>query len=228
MNTSNNIPTNAELTNQLLNAYQNGQIDLANVPALSNLVESLVKERLAMYSDTTAFHQQQQQALAKEKEWYHDQINQMATKKLADLDIDKLRNNTLEDLHHQKFVIKKISSELSEREFQLEKNETRVFWRQLSPVLAGFAVCLLLVAIIFFLLKSLIYDGFWHGWGLNLLYKTTIAIQPAHPYLAVFLGLFGVVILGAAIFFSFWLLVRAVQLIADFKIKKPAFLQKHY
>ncbi|WP_202975528.1 hypothetical protein, partial [Bacillus velezensis] len=102
----------------------------------------------------------------------------------------------------------------------------RQFWQSLAPNLAGFAVCLLLVAVIFFVLEKLIYQGIWNGWGLRLLTQKVIEIQPNHPYGAGFLGVIGLVALATAIYASFWLLVRAVRQLVDFKPSKLLFWKK--
>ncbi|MEQ6219655.1 hypothetical protein ABMB44_13235 [Levilactobacillus brevis] len=103
----------------------------------------------------------------------------------------------------------------------------RQFWQSLAPNLAGFAVCLLLVAVIFFVLEKLIYQGIWNGWGLHKLYDVMVAIQPNHPYGAIVLGLLGFVLLAGALYASFWLLVHAVQQLVDFEPSTLLFWKKH-
>lgn len=201
---------NQELVKQIIENYADGKIDFENVPALKEIVVQASKAQVISLLDTTVFRQEQEKLLAGEEKWVHAEISQIVQKELKQLDVESLQANILKKLAEHNKRSNDLLESLNTREDRLEKAEKLSFWTQFIPALVGFSTCLLFIAIIFFLLKSLIYDGFWKGWGLNLLYKTTIAIQPAHPYLAVILGLLGIGFLGGAIFLSSWSAIKAL------------------
>lgn len=211
---------NEELAKQILTAYVNGQVDLANVPDLQKIVKDAAAQQMAYTYSTTDFHAKQEEALKHEQAWYHQEINRILNDNLAKIDPQQLRHGITKQLKQQQ-------TELRQQQAELESMRKKQFWQMLMPTLAGFAVCLLLVTIIFFVLEKLIYQGIWQGWGLHKLYATVLAIQPQHPYGAIVLGLLGFVLLAGALYASFWLLVHAVQQLVDFQPSKLLFWRKH-
>lgn len=208
-----------ELAKQILTAYVNGQIDLTNVPDLQKIVKDAAAQQMAFTYSTTDFHAKQEEALKHEQAWYHQEIDRILNDNLAKIDPQQLRHSITKQLEQQQ-------TELRQQQAKLESMRKQQFWQMLMPTLAGFAVCLLLVTIIFFLLERLVYQGIWQGWGLHKLYATVLAIQPQHPYSAILLGLLGVIILAVAIMVSFLLLVEAVRQLGDFEPSKLLFWKK--
>ena len=147
--------------------------------------------------------------------------------KLAEIQPEALKKSITAQLKQQQADLARQQADFESTVNNAEKASKRQFWQSLAPNLAGFAVCLLLVAVIFFVLEKLIYQGIWNGWGLRLLTQKVIEIQPNHPYGAGFLGVIGLVALATAIYASFWLLVRAVRQLVDFQPSKLLFWRKH-
>jgi hypothetical protein len=147
-------------------------------------------------------------------------------KKLAEIQPEALKKSITAQLKQQQADLARQQAEFESTVNNAEKASKRQFWQSLTPVLAGTTVCLLLVAVIFFVLEKLIYQGIWNGWGLHKLYNVVIAIQPQHPYGAIVLGILGFVLIAGAIYASFWLLVHAVQQLVDFKPSKLLFWKK--
>lgn len=146
--------------------------------------------------------------------------------KLAEIQPEALKKSITAQLKQQQADLARQQAEFESTVNNAEKASKRQFWQSLTPVLAGTTVCLLLVAVIFFVLEKLIYQGIWNGWGLHKLYNVVIAIQPQHPYGAIVLGILGFVLIAGAIYASFWLLVHAVQQLVDFKPSKLLFWKK--
>lgn len=146
--------------------------------------------------------------------------------KLAEIQPEALEKSITAQLKQQQADLARQQADFESTVNNAEKASKRQFWQSLTPVLAGTTVCLLLVAVIFFVLEKLIYQGIWNGWGLHKLYNVVIAIQPQHPYGAIVLGILGFVLIAGAIYASFWLLVHAVQQLVDFKPSKLLFWKK--
>lgn len=146
--------------------------------------------------------------------------------KLAEIQPEALEKSITAQLKQQQADLARQQAEFESTVNNAEKASKRQFWQSLTPVLAGTTVCLLLVAVIFFVLEKLIYQGIWNGWGLHKLYNVVIAIQPQHPYGAIVLGILGFVLIAGAIYASFWLLVHAVQQLVDFQPSQLLFWKK--
>ncbi|EPC50334.1 MobB [Lacticaseibacillus paracasei subsp. paracasei Lpp7] len=217
---------NEELAKQILTAYANGQVDLTNVPDLQKMVKEAAAQQMAHTYSTTDFHAKQEEALAHEKAWYHQEIDRILQEKLTEIEPKTLKGAVTDQLKQQLADLEHQQAEFEATVERAKSTGNRQFWQSLAPNLAGFAVCLLLVAVIFFVLEKLIYQGIWNGWGLRLLTQKVIEIQPNHPYGAGFLGVIGLVALATAIYASFWLLVRAVRQLVDFKPSKLLFWKK--
>lgn len=217
---------NEELAKQILTAYANGQVDLSKVPELQKIVKEAAAQQMAYTYSTTDFHAKQQEALEHEKAWYHREINRILQEKLAEMDPKTLKGAVTDQLEQQLADLKHQQAEFEATVERAKSTGKRQLWQSMAPNLAGFAVCLLLVAVIFFVLEKLIYQGIWNGWGLHKLYDVVIAIQPQHPYGAIVLGIIGFILIAVTIYASFWLLVQAVQLLVDFEPSKLLFWKK--
>lgn len=213
---------NEELARQILLAYANGKVDLSKVPELQRIAKEAAAEQMAYTVNTNDLQQKQADALKRSEIW----LNEQAHARLDAINPDQLKQEFVTSVEDYERRLKAQQSELESLLEQSEKSRRQQFWRNLMPTLAGSAVCLLLVAVIFFVLEKLIYQGIWQGWGLHKLYATVLAIQPQHPYGAIVLGLLGFVLLAGALYASFWLLVHAVQQLVDFKPSKLLFWKK--
>lgn len=214
---------NEELARQILIAYANGKVDLSKVPELQKIVKEAVAAQMAYTVDTTDLQQKQADALKRSEIW----LDEQAHARLDAINPDQLKQEFIDSVEDYKQQLDQAKEELKAVLDRSEAHHRQQFWRNLMPILAGSAVCLLLTAIIFFVLEKLIYQGVWQGWGLHKLYATVLAIQPQHPYGAIVLGLLGFVLLAGALYASFWLLVHAVQQLVDFQPSKLLFWRKH-
>lgn len=214
---------NEELARQILIAYANGKVDLSKVPELQKIVKEAAATQMAYTVDTTDLQQKQADALKRSEIW----LDEQAHARLDAINPDQLKQEFIDSVEDYKQQLNQAKEELKAVLDRSEARQRQQFWRNLMPILAGSAVCLLLTAIIFFVLEKLIYQGVWQGWGLHKLYATVLAIQPQHPYGAIVLGLLGFVLLAGALYASFWLLVHAVQQLVDFQPSKLLFWRKH-
>lgn len=214
---------NEELARQILLAYANGKVDLSKVPELQKIVKEAAAAQMAYTVDTTDLQQKQADALKRSEIW----LDEQAHARLDAINPDQLKQEFIDSVEDYKQQLDQAKEELKAVLDRSEAHQRQQFWRNLMPILAGSAVCLLLTAIIFFVLEKLIYQGVWQGWGLHKLYATVLAIQPQHPYGAIVLGLLGFVLLAGALYASFWLLVHAVQQLVDFQPSKLLFWRKH-
>lgn len=214
---------NEELARQILLAYANGKVDLSKVPELQRIVKEAAAEQMAYTVNTNDLQQKQADALKRSEIW----LNEQAHARLDAINPDQLKQEFVTSVEDYERRLKAQQSELESLLEQSEKSRRQQFWRNLMPTLAGSAVCLLLVAVILFVLQKLIYQGIWNGWGLHKLYDTVLAIQPQHPYGAIFLGIVGFVALAGAIYGSFWAMVHAVAHLSDFEPAKLMFWRKN-
>lgn len=91
---------NEELARQILLAYANGEVDLTHVPALQEAVHEAVREQFqqAINESMGDFHKQQVAALAKEKAWYHQEINRILNERLALISPDQQKAAILQNI----------------------------------------------------------------------------------------------------------------------------------
>lgn len=208
-----------KIIKQLIQGLNNGTLDLANVPDLQKMIKNAAAQQVAYTINTNDLHAEQAQALKQETAWLHEQ----AQARLAEINPDHLKHDIVATLDDREQRLNQQQANLEGLIKQAKETQRSKFWHNLMPTLAAFAVCLLLVAVIFFVLQKLIYQGVWDGWGLHKLYDTVLAIQPQHPYGAVFLGIAGFALIAVAIYSSFWLLVQSVRKLADFEPSRLLF-----
>lgn len=211
-----------KIIKQLIQGLNNGTLDLANVPDLQKMIKNAAAQQVAYTINTKDLHAEQAQALKQETAWLHEQ----AQARLAEINPDHLKHDIVATLDDREQRLNQQQANLENLIKQAEETQRSKFWHNLMPTLAAFAVCLLLVTVIFFVLQKLIYQGIWNGWGLHKLYDTVLAIQPQHPYGAIFLGIVGLVLIAIAIYTSFWLLVQSVRRLVDFEPSKLLFWKK--
>lgn len=211
-----------KIIKQLIQGLNNGTLDLANVPDLQKMIKNAAAQQVAYTINTKDLHAEQAQALKQETAWLHEQ----AQARLAEINPDHLKHDIVATLDDREQRLNQQQANLEDLIKQAEETQRSKFWHNLMPTLAAFAVCLLLVTVIFFVLQKLIYQGIWNGWGLHKLYDTVLAIQPQHPYGAIFLGIVGLVLIAIAIYTSFWLLVQSVRRLVDFEPSKLLFWKK--
>lgn len=225
---------NEELARQILTAYANGQVNLTNVPELQKIVKEAAAQQMASTYSTTDFHAKQAAALESEKAWYHQEITRILNEKSAALDTNQLQQRLTADFEQREQRLQDLLQQIQEQQDKLDlavesSNTTsrKMFWRALMPGLFGFAVCLLQVAVIFFVLRSVLYQGVWNGLGLHKIYDTMIAIQPEHPYGAILLGIIGLLVIAGIIYASFLLLAKSVGYLTSVDPSKLLFWRKH-
>ena len=163
-----------KIIKQLIQGLNNGTLDLANVPDLQKMIKNAAAQQVAHTINTNDLHAEQAQALKQETAWLHEQ----AQARLAEINPDHLKHDIVATLDDREQRLNQQQANLEGLIKQAEETQRSKFWHNLMPTLAAFAVCLLLVAVIFFVLQKLIYQGVWDGWGLHKLYDTVLAIQP--------------------------------------------------
>lgn len=209
-----------ELAKQILEAYKDGQVDLTNVPELQNVVE----EAVARASSTEEFHQKQELALQSERDWYHKEINRILKQQLEKIRPESLEKAVLKDLTNQRKRLR-IQQETFEKVLdEQQERQKKLNIQAMFTFLANCLMCLLFFMFFLFVIRTLIYQGIWNGWGLHYLYSTVFNISSKHPYLAVFLGIIGFVLITVAIFASALLQVKTINYFTN--LKAPKWLSK--
>lgn len=218
---------NEELAKQILAAYRDGKVDLTNVPELQKVVE----EAVARASSTEEFRQKQDLALQSDRESYRKQMTKVLNDEIAKIQPSAIAQAVTDDLNKQRRELKvqqerfnetvETFEETSEKQ-QDDQNDLK--FQHTITVIANFCVCLLLFALFFFVIGSVIYQGIWNGWGLHYLFETTANISVKHPYGALILGIFGFVLIAGAIFGSSLLMCKAVKYLTD--LEAPRWLSK--
>ena len=89
-------------------------------------------------------------------------------------------------------------------------------------------VSLFFALMIVLLFKSLLWDGVWHGLGLNRLTEFVLTLAKSHPFGGGVLGLILLILVVMAIIVSFWSMVRAVKLLTDWDTDKLMFWRDWY
>jgi len=211
-----------QIIQQIIKGFANGTVNLDAVPDLKTMIENAAAKQMATVYDTTDWHKKQEDALQQEVAW----LQQQAQQQMSQINPTRLAESVMSEIHHAQADLNEQQEDFNRHTQVIEAESKEQLIRRLIPVLSGFAVCLLLVTIIFFILERLIYKGIWNGWGLNKLVQVVVALHTAHPYAAAFLGLFGTIFIVLAILGSFWLLVQSVQKLTDFKPSKLLFWRK--
>ena len=203
-----------KIMTQIIKSLENGTLDLSHVPALLEAIQATVDQQVAA-------------TLQHDQAWYQQEFDQIRQTELTKLAPKQMKAAITAQLEQQQAALNRQQAQLEDLAAEIEVNRKKQFWRDLTPPLAGFAVCLLLATVFFFVLETLVYQGIWTGWGLNKLYTTVVALQPNHPYGAVLLGIVGFVVLAGAIYGSFWAMVHAVAHLSDFEPAKLMFWRKN-
>ncbi len=218
---------NEKMVKQLFDAYENGQIDFNNVPAFKNLVTQAAQEQLAQTLSATALEKKQQTALKDEKTWYHQQVERILQDKQNQLDTTAFQQSVLSDLTAARNEVLDQQQELNYQKNQLEAAEKKHFWQHAMVTLLAIANSLLLVCLVLFLLKTLMYEGIWRGWGFYRLYNTVWALHTDHYIGSIILGIVGFIVIGLVIAFSFWCALQMTHYLTNFKLSRLKFWKKN-
>lgn len=211
---------------QIYDAYDNNQIDFNNVPAFKELVEQAAQEQMAQALSATALEKKQQAALKDEKAWYHQQVERILKDKRDQLDTAAFQKSVLGDLTAARDEVLDLQQELDYQKSQLEAAEKKHFWQHAMVTLLAIANSLILVCLVLFVLKTLLYDGIWRGWGFYQLYNTVWALHTDHYVGSIILWIVGALVLGIVIIFSLWSAVQMTHYLTDFKLSRLKFWKK--
>lgn len=205
-----------QLIMQVLNAYNSGKIDFSQVPALEEMVLEATTNEVERY--TNRIDQLISQRIGRSLQEIDDQIQT----KLNQLDLDKLKEELLQDIRVEKENLTLMSKEI---QFQKDQNEAYFQKKQFEKfeIIIINIVCLLCFLVVGGLLGQWFYRGVWDGWGLHILWDTVVKIQPEHPYAAVVLGLGGFCLIGMGIYASFRLMYYVATSWSD---ERPKILKK--
>jgi hypothetical protein len=218
---------NEKMVKQLFDAYENGQINFNNVPAFKDLVTQAAQEQLAQTLSATALEEKQQAALKDEKAWYHQQVERILQDKQNQLDTTAFQKSVLGDLTAARNEVLDLQQELDYQKNQLEAAEKKHFWQHAMVTLLAIANSLILVCLVLFVLKTLLYDGIWRGWGFHWLFETVWALHTDHYIGSIILGIVGFIGIGIVIAFSFWCALQMTHYLTDFKLSRLKFWKKN-
>ncbi|MBU7449263.1 hypothetical protein LL936_11050 [Levilactobacillus brevis] len=215
-----------KLFKQIYDAYDDNQIDFNNVPAFKELVEQAAQEQMAQVLNTTELEKKQQALLDEEQAWYHQEAEKMLKEKRRQLDNPGLHFSVYDDLRKYKQHATDLQAELKQQEKQFHEAEKKAFWQHAMVTLLAIANSLILVCLVLFVLKTLLYDGIWRGWGFYKLYNTVWALHTDHYIGSIILGIVGFIGIGIAIAFSFWCALQMTHYLTDFKLSRLKFWKK--
>lgn len=193
-----------QLILQILQAYRNGTIDFSQVPALNKLVHEQVNVAFNGYTKPIA-------EKAEEKlEQTLDKIDQQALDKIDTLDMDALKADLVAEVQRERQKLVALQTEINQSQEHVMLERKRAVIANWSLILANLA-CLLAFFFVFVLLGRWVVQGVWKGWGLHLLWETTVKLQPEHPYGAVALGVVGFGLIAFAIYLGFRLVIQTTR-----------------
>lgn len=193
-----------QLILQILQAYRNGTIDFSQVPALNESVHEQVSVAFNGYTEpiTEKAEEKLEQALRA--------IDQQAQDKLDTLDLDTLKADVVAEIQRERQKLEILQTEINQGQEHVRLERKRAVIANWSLILANLA-CLLAFFFVFVLLGRWVVQGVWKGWGLHLLWETTVKLQPEHPYGAVALGVVGFGLIAFAIYLGFRLVIQTTR-----------------
>ncbi|MBC6383485.1 AI-2E family transporter [Lactiplantibacillus plantarum] len=215
---------------QLLKAYDNGEIDFTKVPAIQAIVRQEVARQVAQAVNPAEIKEQASLQLKNDQTSYNEQVNKILEQQGArlqeqasQLDVEGVKQQLLADIDRRSKAVKEAQAKLDDERERLSDREKKQFWRELIPPLAGGVVSLFFAAMILLLFKALLWDGVWRGLGLNKLTDFVLTLARSHPFGGSILGLILMVLIAGAIIFSFWGMVKAVEMLTDWDTEKLMF-----
>lgn len=211
---------------QVLNAYQDGEIDFSKVPAIQEIVQQEVAKQVAAKIDLTAIHSQEAAQLKDERAWYHQQIQKILADQANKIDTEDLQKRLTRRFDQEHDLQVAMQDRIDQATEHLDHATKNQFWKNLIPQLAGGVVALFFSLMILLLFKALVFDGIWHGLGLSKVASFVLTIAKTHPFGGSVLGLIVLVAIVAVVFFSFAFMVEAVQRLADWDAEKLMFWRK--
>jgi len=205
-----------QLLIQVLNAYNSGKIDFSQVPALEELILEATTREVDRYAD------QIDRFASKRIDQSLQEIDEKIQTKLNQIDLDKLKEELLQDIRIEQENLTLMSKEIQSQKDQNEAYFQKKQFEKFEIIIINI-VCLFCFLIVGVLLGRGIYDGIWDGWGLHILWDTVVKLRPNHPYAAVVLGLGGFGLIGLGIYTSFRLMYEVSTTWLD---KRPKIFQK--
>ena len=226
---------NEELLVQILQAYDDGNIDFSKVPDIQTIVRRETARQVAQQVGAEEIRNQASQQFKADRQVYNQQVNEILKKQATrlqqqtnQLDMSQLKQQLLAEIEHQGRDVKRAQAKLEQSQVEFAKREANQFWKNLIPTLAGMVVSLFFALMIVLLFKSLLWDGVWHGLGLNRLTEFVLTLAKSHPFGGGVLGLILLILVVMAIIVSFWSMVRAVKLLTDWDTDKLMFWRDWY
>ncbi len=217
--------SNAELVDEMLQAFHEGKIHLAEMPKFKETIQQETQKQLNQAINATELEKKQQAALKDEQAWYHQQIDQILQDKREQLDIATFQQSIFSDLNKARNAVLDQQQELNYQREQIAAAEKKQFWQHAMVTLLAIANTLLLVCFNLFVLKNVLYDGLWHGLGFSWLYKTVWALHTDHYVGSIILGIVGFIVLALALAFSSWCALQMTHYLTDFKLSRLKFWQ---
>ena len=215
---------------QLLKAYDNGEIDFTEVPAIQAIVRQEVARQVAQAVNPAEIKEQASLQLKNDQTSYNEQVNKILEQQGArlqeqasQLDVEGVKRQLLADIDRRSKAVKEAQAKLDDERERLADREKKQFWRELIPPLAGGVVSLFFASMILLLFKALLWDGIWRGLGLNKLTDFVLTLARSHPFGGSILGLILMVLIAGAIIVSFWGMVEAVEMLTDWDTEKLMF-----
>ncbi|MFG5565227.1 mobilization protein [Enterococcus faecalis] len=193
-----------QLILQILQAYRNGSVDFSHVPALNELVHEQVNDAFNRYTEPIA-----EKAEEKLEQTLHA-IDQQAQDKLDTVDLDTLKADLVAEVQRERLKLEALQAEINQAQEHARLERKRAVIANWSLIVANLA-CLLTFFFVFVLLGRWVVQGVWKGWGLHLLWETTVKLQPEHPYGAVVLGIVGFGLIAFAIYLGFRLVIQTTR-----------------
>lgn len=221
---------NEQMFKEFINAFDDGEIDISKVPTLNLIISREVTRQVSQAVNPAQVKAQASQQLKNDQVNYANQVNGILQKQQARLqqqaqqiNVDEVKRQLMAEIDRQRKSVEEAQAKLDHGRERLAEREKKQFWRELMPFLAGVLVCLFLAVMILLLFKALIWDGIWHGLGLNKVAGFVLTLAKTHPFGGSVLGLIILIAIVAVTCFSFAMMVKAVQALADWDAEKLMF-----
>lgn len=221
---------NEQMLEQILKAYDQGQINFSNVPAIQTIIRKEVAKQVAQTVKPAQIQEQASQQLKSDRTSYAQQVNKILQgqqerlqQQAQQINVEEVKKQLLAEIEQQRKAVEEAQADLDDKQARLAEREKKQFWRELIPDLASVLVSLFFAVMILLLFKALIWDGVWHGLGLNKVAEFVLTLAKTHPFGGSILGLILMVLIAGAIVLAFGLMVDAVQKLKEWDVNKLMF-----
>jgi len=200
-----------EVADELLKSLKNGVVDLSGLPFLLNAVKE--ETRAIVLAEMKANADKYDYSIRKYISEKVDQSTDQAVAKLEKeiKDLSKKYSTEQRRLKRQIYSLEQQNSYMS---YDLSQRATNYV-----IILGGLLLCIFFFGFLLATLKSVLFDGVWQGFHLDMISAIAISIAPHHPIWAMFLFIWfvqlAIVLIGGIIWISYFSIKRMFTFIEN-------------